>query len=186
MIHNHDRSGWIGASDTSYVMGSWSTASFARWWAVKLGLIHGGVVTRAMQAGTAYEHHILHTLGITRTDRTIYRPLLRLRVNLDGEDAHCITEVKTHKKEVYTVSRAHWQQCQVQQYAAHKPCRIAAYRLLDDDYDNYFNDIDPARLTLHTVEYDAAWIETQYLPRLRVLARSLWERSVPHEPDSRV
>ena len=38
MIHDHDRSGWIGASDTSKVMGRWDTETFRKWWSVKLGI----------------------------------------------------------------------------------------------------------------------------------------------------
>ena len=37
MIHNQDRSGWFGASDTARIMGNWNTQTFARWWGEKLG-----------------------------------------------------------------------------------------------------------------------------------------------------
>ena len=37
MIHNHDRSGWFGASDTSTIMGNWATETFRKWWLEKLG-----------------------------------------------------------------------------------------------------------------------------------------------------
>lgn len=38
MIHNHDRSKWFGASDTSTIMGRWDTKTFERFWRVKLGI----------------------------------------------------------------------------------------------------------------------------------------------------
>ncbi len=38
MIQDHDRSYYIGASDTIYVIGNWETASFEKWWGTKSGL----------------------------------------------------------------------------------------------------------------------------------------------------
>lgn len=181
MITNHDRSGWFGASDTVRVMGRWDTQTFARWWAVKLGLLQSNFTTREMAAGTAYEHKILAAIGVTRTDRTIYRPLLRLRVNLDGESAGTIHEVKTHGKDAFCMTVPYWQQCQVQMYVSGKACEIVAYRLLEEDYDNYFNPIDKARISRHPVAYDTRWVREEYLPRLRYLARCLRRKETPHE-----
>lgn len=49
MISNHDRSGWIGASDTAMVMGNWDTETFRRWWATKSESV--GIVSRRLQCG---------------------------------------------------------------------------------------------------------------------------------------
>lgn len=179
MIKNHDRSGWFGASDTAYIVGSWNTPSFTAWWGEKLGLIQNTYTNIYMQAGTAYEHRILSALGIVQMDRQIKIRRLRLRVNLDGEDRETITEVKTYGKDVFKVSKAYWGQCQVQMYAARKPCRIAAYRLIDEDYRNYFNPIDPARITLHPIEHDPAWISGLWLPRVEYLRDRLKRRRFP-------
>lgn len=172
MIHDRDRSGWIGASDTARVMGSWDTKTFELFWREKLGLYHRKGVTHAMAAGTAYEGRILDALGISRRDRQIRIPKYRLRVNLDGEDA-VIHEVKTYGKDTFKVSRAYWQQAQVEMFAAQKPLVIDAYRLEPEDYGNWFRSIDPQRLSRWPVAYDPRWIEKEYLPRLKVLAKCL-------------
>lgn len=104
MIKDHDRSGWIGASDSYKVMSSWKTDSFAKWWAVKLGVSKSSFSTKEMKTGTAYEHKILDACGIDRRDRQIRIRKLRLRVNLDGEDKTTVYEVKTHSKPAFTVS----------------------------------------------------------------------------------
>lgn len=51
MIHDHDRSGWIGASDTSKGMGRWDTETFRKWWSVKLGIRQETFTTPAMPGG---------------------------------------------------------------------------------------------------------------------------------------
>lgn len=181
MIRDRDRSGWVGASDTAAVMGRWDTESFRRWWLVKLGLRRENYASLAMQTGTALEHRILDALGIRRRDRQIKRRGLRLRVNLDGETRDEIHEVKTFGGAAFRVSRAYWMQAQVEMFAAGKPLVIDAYRLEPEDYRNWFRPIDPARLSVHPVGYDRAWVETAYLPRLRVLARALRERGWPDE-----
>jgi len=181
MIHDKDRSWWFGASDTAVIMGSWKTKSFANWWAEKLGLRHGGFESRAMKTGTAYEHRILAAAGIHRMDRQIRKPRLRLRVNLDGETRKRIIEVKTYGGAIFKVTRAYWMQAQVQMYAAKKPVVILAYRLLPEDYDNWFCPIDAERMSEHKVEYDDAWIKDMYLPRLRYLARCLTKGAWPDE-----
>ena len=38
MLSDKDRSGYFGASDTSYIIGNWKTKTFTNWWLVKLGL----------------------------------------------------------------------------------------------------------------------------------------------------
>lgn len=180
MIADKDRSGWFGASDTATIMGSWETETFRKWWAVKLGIREEHFHNAAMDAGTAYEHKILDVLNVPTRDRQIRIPDLRLRVNYDGEDGDTITEVKTHSKPVFKVSRAYWQQCQVEMFASgyglfrrRKQCRIAAYRLGEAELVNHYLPVDPARITLHPVAYDPEWIVTRYLPRLRYLSHCL-------------
>lgn len=179
MIHDHDRSGWFGASDTATIMGSWGTKTFRRFWLQKLGLNRDHFSNLEMETGTAYEHRILQSIWIKRMDRQIRKYGLRLRVNLDGEDAEEISEVKTHKSAVFKVSRAYWMQAQVEMYTTGKRLRIVAYRLEPEDYDNWFREIDPDRLSYHPVKYDPEWIEYEYLPRLRYLARCLRKGVMP-------
>lgn len=182
MIRDQDRSGWIGASDTPFVMGSWSGKSFARFWRVKLGIDRDRFATTAMLAGTWFEHPILRHLGVERMDRQIRLRRLRLRVNLDGETPERIKEVKTCGRD-YRISRNHWMQAQVEMFAAGKGLDIVAYRLEEEDYRNFFRPIDPDRLTVHPVDYDRAWVEGEYLPRLFYLARRLRRGEWPNEAD---
>jgi hypothetical protein len=184
MIRNHDRSGWFGCSDTATVMGNWNTKTFAKWWGVKTGLLKNDYTTTAMQAGTHYEHRILDACGIRKRDRQIKFRSLRLRVNLDGEDKTTVYEIKTHGSE-FKLSKAYWQQCQVEMFATGKKCVLIAYRLTEDDYQNYFNPIDPDRIQKIPVEYDPVWIQAEYLPRLRILCKALKERRHPNEICSR-
>lgn len=179
MIRDHDRSGWFGASDTATIMGSWGTKTFRRFWLQKLGLNRDHFTNLEMETGTAYEHRIMQFIGIKRMDRQIRKYGIRLRVNLDGEDAEEISEVKTHKSAAFKVSRAYWMQAQVEMYATGKRLRIVAYRLEPEDYDNWFREIDPDRLSYHSIEYDPEWIEREYLPRLRYLAQCLRKGGMP-------
>lgn len=180
MIASKDRSGWIGASDTDKVMGNWTTPTWHKWWATKLGITQNNVTTTAMLAGTHYEHRILDALGVRKRDRQIKVRRLRLRVNLDGEDA-IIHEVKTHKSETFKLSKAYWQQAQVEMYAAKKPLVINAYRLTEAEYNNFFLPIDEERLTEHPIERDEEWLQKEYLPRLRILAACLKKGVFPLE-----
>jgi len=180
MIHNHDRSGWIGASDTYTVMNRWDTKTFERFWRVKLGLDNSHFENNAMRTGTAFEHKILDAIGVSRRDRQIRLRNLRLRVNLDGEDRETVYEVKTYGKDCFAVSRAYWMQSQVEMFATGKKLQIVAYRLEVDDYGNWLRPIDPTRLSFHPVEYDWEWIAEGYLPRLYYLAACLREGRWPH------
>jgi hypothetical protein len=182
MIRNHDRSGWFGASDTHYIMGNWNTQTFSLWWLEKLGLRKNSFTSRAMQTGSAYEHRILDALGVKKRDRQIKIRRYRLRVNLDGED-EIIHEVKTYSGDTFKITPSYWQQAQVQTFAAHKAVVFNAYRLTEDDYRNWFNEIDINRLSEHPVEYAPAWINAEYLPRLRYLAHCLRKKVFPNERD---
>lgn len=181
MIHNQDRSKWIGASDTAMVMGNWRTKTFARWWLVKLGINHDHFTTGAMLAGTAYEHRILEHIGVEKMDRQIRIRHLRLRVNLDGETRDTVKEIKTYGSEKFVVSKPYWQQAQVEMFVTGKKLDIVAYRLTEDDYRNFFNPIDPHRISEHPVEYDPEWVYEKYLPRLKYLAWCLRKRVWPND-----
>lgn len=183
MIHSKDRSGWFGASDTARIIGSWETATFEKFWLEKLGLYHSDFENLSMKTGTYYEGKILDFLGVRRRDRQIRIPSLRLRVNLDGEDKS-IHEVKTYRRELFSVTRPYWMQAQVEMYAAKKPLEIVSYRLLEDDFQNWLLPIDPDRLSRHSVPYDQDWVNNRYLPRLTYLAECLmkgvWPSEIPH------
>lgn len=178
MIKNHDRSGWFGASDTSVIMGNWNTETFRKWWLVKLGLRQENFSTIQMQTGTALEHRILDAIGVQKRDRQIKKPRFRLRVNLDGE-SDIIHEVKTHSSEIFKVTKPYWQQAQVEMFAAQKPLEIVSYRLLPEDYTNWFLPIDIKRLKRHPIDYDSKWLECEYLPRLITLAGFLTRKEWP-------
>lgn len=179
MISDHDRSGFFGASDTKMIMGNWATKSFMDWWLVKMGRKENpSFLTRQMAAGNAYEHKILDCVGATTTDRQIIFPELRLRVNLDGETEEKVIEVKTTGKKP-SVSKAYWQQAQVEMYATNKPLEMVFYQLIDIEYENFFRGIDTSRLTTFKIDRDEKWLQTEYLPRLKYLAWCLDTHKTP-------
>lgn len=185
MIQSQDRSGYFGASDTSYIMGNWHTKTFKDWWLKKMGLDTKHYTTRAMLAGTYYEHAILERIRAPRRDHQIILPELLLRVNLDGDTAGTIGkpgsiwEVKTHKEEKpFKVTKAYWRQVQVQMFAklmvegSIPDAEIVSYALRPEDYANFFNEIDSNRVEFHPIGYDPAFIQ-DYLKRLAILRRCL-------------
>lgn len=184
MIQDHDRSFWIGASDTSYVMGNWKTATFSKWWLKKLGLEKENYETKAMKVGTVFEHKILDTLSRVREkDKQIIIPELGLRVNYDGTGKDYICEVKTSRNE-FKLSKAYKLQAQVEmfawkyKYGVLPELEIAAYRVDENDYKNYFTPIDVNRLSLYPVEYDEKVIE-EYLEKLGELHKHIVEGTKP-------
>ena len=72
MISSQDRSFYIGASDTSMVVGNWNTKTFEKWWLEKLGLNKNDFTNEAMQTGTNYEHKILEALEIKELEINTY------------------------------------------------------------------------------------------------------------------
>jgi hypothetical protein len=115
------------------------------------------------------------------TDKQIIIEDLRLRINLDGNVAKHIYEVKTHSAEkVFKPSKKYIQQVMVQMYGFEtREAEIVSYALTEDDYKNYFLPIDPERLKLHPIAYDERWIETVFLPRIRYLAECLIKGILP-------
>ena len=182
MIADKDRSGWFGASDTDKIIGNWKTATFEKWWMQKLGINRDQFGNRYTSAGTHYEHRILESLGIPMEfDKQIIIEDLRLRVNLDGNDTDTNYECKTYKLDKgFKMPKKYPNQTQVQMFASElKKTKIIVYGLNEEDYDNYFNPIDPERLQEHLVGYDERFINGIYLPRLEYLAKCLKEGRFP-------
>jgi hypothetical protein len=180
MISEKDRSGYIGASDTQYVMGNWNTKTFENWWRVKQGIVQNDFTNDAMMAGTAYEHKILDSLGIIGMEKDKQIIIDRLRVNLDGNTATKIYEVKTYNaNKEFKVSKAYRMQVNVEMYASeiHSAC-IVAYALEPEDYVNYYRDIDRGRLSFHEIEYDEKFI-SDYAKRLSFLTMCLKNGTFP-------
>lgn len=181
MIQSQDRSYYIGASDTSMVVGNWNTKTFEKWWLEKLGLNKNNLSNEAIKAGNNYEHKILEALEIENMEKDKQIIIDRLRVNLDGNTNTCIYEVKTHNTEKeFKVSKQYWRQAQVEMYASNiHELYIVAYALQENDYNNYFNKIDKTRIQKIKVDYDEEFIQREYLPKLKLLTKCLKEGAYP-------
>lgn len=182
MIHDKSRDGWFGGSDTRFIVGNWNTKTFRDWFMTKLGIVQNNIETRQMNAGTHKEGQILDFISpFVEKDKQIRIPELLLRVNLDGNIGKHIIEVKTHSADKpFKVSKAYWQQIQVQMYGyGTTDGEIVSYGLTEEDYRNYFLPIDAERLIHHPISYDKAWVEQTYLPRLKHLAECLKEGRMP-------
>ena len=187
MISTQDRSGWFGASDTSYIMGNWKTKTFKNWWMSKLGINTSHYTSVAMNAGTYYEHAILDVVGVPRKDHQIILPEYKLRINYDGDGFGRIDEIKTHSQDKpFKVTKGYLQQVRVQMFGKLKTekvmpeARIWAYGLLPEDYRNFFNAIDRERLKAYPIEYDKAFIE-KYLVRILYLKDCMERGVMPDE-----
>jgi len=183
VITNHDRSGWIGASDVMFVIGNWKTKTWEKWWMQKLGLNADHFDNRFTMAGTNWEHRILDSLNIPglEKDRQIIIDDLRLRVNLDGNTSDRVKEVKTYQWEKgwKKTPPKYINQTHVQVFGAQLAglpfvgADIVAYGLEEADYDNYLRPLDPDRLQEIPVVFDKNWAETVYLPKHLILCDCL-------------
>lgn len=187
MISSKDRSGYIGASDTKYVIGNWKTKTFEKWWLQKLGISNSHFDNKYTMAGNNFEHKIIDALGIPNIEKDKQIIKGRLRINLDANTKEKIHEVKTYNYEKGFDIKRHKDyenQVQVQMYGSgiHK-AEIDAYGLLEEDYDNYFNDIDKNRLSVFQIEYNEKWINEEYLPKLKYLEECLEKGTFPNEED---
>lgn len=182
MIENKDRSGYIGASDSGYVMRSWGTATFEKWWRVKQGFEKNEFSNDAMKAGTAYEHKILDALNIPGMEKDKQIIKGRLRVNLDGNTENKVYEVKTYKAgKTFKVTADYMRQVQVEMYALGvRQAEIVAYALLPEDYKNFYREIDPKRISRHKIKYDKRFI-AQYEKRMLYLCECLENGTFPDE-----
>ena len=184
MITDKDRSGYLGGSDTGFIMRSWKTKTFEHWWRVKQGLAVNDIQTDAMKTGTAYEHKILDALNIPELEKDKQIIKGRLRVNLDGNTKTKIYEVKTHKAEKpFKVSADYRRQVNAEMYASdiYSAC-IVAYALEPEDYNNFYRDIDLDRLTFHEIEYDEKFVKN-YEKRMLYLSECLESGRFPKEED---
>lgn len=187
MITNQNRSFWIGASDTSMVMGNWSTESFKNWWLIKLGIDVKRFKSWIMDCGNIIEIPIIRAIERLEAKKIkigrfpYYNIFLRLRVNYDGFRKDEVIEIKTTGKAFKSIPKSYRQQCQVLMYRKRKKlCALYEYQMQDVDYLNpYFPDIDLSRLKRHEIEYDREFIENEYLPRLRYLASCLRLKKFP-------
>ena len=187
MIKNQNRAYWFGASDTSIIMGNWSTQTFLNWWFVKLGFYESKVKSWKMECGNLLEIPIIRE--IERQERykikigkhPYYKPSLRLRCNYDGLTKLFVIEIKTTQKMFKKVPKNYWQQCQVLMFRKRrKKTVLYAYEMTDDDYANpYFPNIDYNRIKPFVIDYDEEFIEREYKPRLRYLASCLKRHKVP-------
>lgn len=182
MIASKDRCGYFGASDTQFIIGNWKTKTFEKWWLEKLGFDRPKFENRYTLAGTHYEHAILDSLGLPMYhDRQIIIEPLRLRINLDGDCFNTIYECKTHKGD-YRLPRDHYNQVQVQMYGTGwHTAVLVSYQLLEGDYKNFFNPIDPQRRNETPIAYDEKFINVVYLPRLYILRDALMRGVFPSE-----
>ena len=182
MIADKDRSGWLGASDTEKIIGNWKTATFEKWWMQKLGINRDSFSNVYTITGTHYEHRILESLNIPMEfDKQIILEDLKLRVNLDGNTEDTIYECKTYKWEKgFKMPRKYIQQVQVQMFASGlRKANIVIYGLTEEDYNNFFREIDPTRRDAVVITYDERWINEVYLPKLKYLAECLKEGRFP-------
>lgn len=182
MISSQDRSGYFGASDVSYIVGNWKTATFEKWWMQKIGINRDHFDNKYTLAGTHYEHRILESLGVPmELDKQVILEDLRLRVNLDGNDDDTIYECKTYKFDKgFKMPKKYIEQVQVQMFATgFRKAKIIVYGLLEEDYDNYFNPIDSLRRKEYVIAYDERWINEVFLPKLTYLAECLKEGKFP-------
>lgn len=187
MLKNLDRSRWIGGSETHYVMSNWQTKTFMQFWLIKLGIQDNKFSNVYTMAGNAYERRIAQSLGLKmKFDRCVKIPKLRLRVNLDSETNDCIYEIKTHKatEKKWELPKNYWQQCQVQMFATGKhKCKLVAYPMEEENYDNFFLEVDKDKVEVFEITYDVQWVQTEYLPRLVYLAECLKKRKTPNKEE---
>lgn len=185
MIQDHDRSGWFGASDVGFITGNWKTKTWLNWWMQKIGVNRDHFDNRYTLAGTHFEHKILESLGIPgmRLDEQIIHEYLKLRVNYDGLTDDCTWECKTYQMaKGWKFHKKYWQQVQVQMYAKGiTKGKVVAYGLEEADYNNFLRPVDKSRIIIEDVKLDSVWINTVFLPRLRVLARCLKDGVLPQE-----
>ena len=184
MIASKDRGGFFGASDTDKVIGNWKTDTWMKWWLQKLSINTDHFENVYTLAGTHFEHRILESIGIPmELDKQVILEDLLLRVNLDGNTNDCIYECKTFKAEKgFKLPPRYINQVQVQMFASgiHQ-AEVVAYGLEEEDYNNFFRPIDPNRLQRFHINYDPAWINTKYLPKLKVLVDCLKRGVLPNE-----
>lgn len=187
MIKNHDRSKYFGASDTKYVIGNWNTKTFKNWWLEKLGFATERYDNKYTLAGTNYEHKIIDALNIPEIEKDNQFIKERIRVNLDGNTKNKIYEIKTYGYEKgfdIAKHKDYVNQVLVQMYVSNiHNAEIVAYGLLENDYINFFNDIDKERLSFYEIEYNEDWLNNEYIPKIDYLTKCLIEQRFPDKEE---
>ena len=185
MITDKDRTGYIGGSESSKVIGKWTSQTFKHWWLTKLGFFKGeGFESKEMRMGNIYEHEILDAFDPSiEKDRQIILEDLKLRVNYDGTKGTHIYEVKTSKN--FKLTSAYKAQAQVEMYAMRERYGSASlsflvYPMGEQERLNYFTKIEREKITEIPIEYDEKFIE-EYLANLKVLAECIEEGKMPNE-----
>ena len=185
MIDSKDRSYYIGASDNAYVIGNWKTKSWLKWFMQKPGIDNSHFDNVYTITGSNYERSILESLGIPMEfDKQFINEDFRLRVNLDGNTEDCIYECKTTKEDIneFKMPKKYINQVQVQMFGSGiQKAKIVVYQLTEEDYDNFFRPIDPRRLRIFDIPYDAQWVEGVYLPKHLILRDCLVKGVLPDE-----
>lgn len=196
MIHDMDRSGYFGASDTKHIMANnRNTVTWKKFWDTKLGRVNADQIhSREIEAGNKYETPILLSINENMVlDGQIIYEKCRIRVNYDGWYDGTIYEVKTHHSEKpFEISAAYWQQCQVEMFIYQKMHKewflppfkelyLVSYGLNPDEYDVPAEDIriDTNRIIYHPVKPDKGWAKGEYMPRIRELSRALKKGKFP-------
>lgn len=203
MIHNIDRSGYFGASDSKYIVkkdGSptnHNTETFKGFWSEKLGGASKSLNSTMIKVGNAYEHPILDAIDSDITkDGQIILEKYKLRVNYDGYKDGIIYEIKCHKAETEFDMSNYWWQCQIEMFVykeMHKQWFLPPFKklmlvsypvYLDErnaiergDYSNIV--IDPKRWNMQEIVYDSVSVKGKYLPALKPLVRSLKKGKFP-------
>lgn len=184
MIKSQDRSNYFGASDTKYVIGNWNTKTFQKWWLEKLGIQNERYDNKYTLAGTNYEHKIIDALNIPLIEKDNQFIKDKIRVNLDANTKEKIYEIKTYGyKKGFSLEKHkdYVNQVIVQMYVSKiHSAEIVAYGLLENDYINYFNDIDSDRLSIFEIEYNEDWLNKEYIPKIEYLTKCLKEQKFPN------
>lgn len=197
MIHSHDRSLWVGASDIEELIALYNsdkTNAHSNFVAVKTGLIDNpNIKTIYMTAGDLYERQIVDFGEVDKVeyDKSILVPKYSLRVNLDGNTDNKIIEAKTKKftGKIYFDKRSslwkrYYLQVQAQMFAWREyyeqdiTAVIKAYYLDPLDYEavRVYNKplpIDPERLEIIPVKYDDFTVKNMIIPALEFISPHL-------------
>ena len=62
-------------------------------------------------------------------------------------------------------------------------CKLVAYPMEEENYDNFFLEVDKDKVEVFEIAYDEHWIQTEYLPRLVYLAECLKKRKTPNKEE---
>ena len=197
MIHDKDRSGWFGASDSHKILNpNHDTKTWQEWWKVKLGIIESAFQgNRYTEAGERFEHPILMCFDKDiNLDRQLILEDKLLRVNYDGDKDGIIFEVKTHKADKpFEITAYIEAQVQTQMYVWNEKAEagevpplkelcILSYALNEEDYRNEnptVDDVDFDRIKVSIVKYKPRKVK-RFLKCLMPLVEELKDAKTEH------